>query len=462
MCQRKADRQALSTVLSQQKLISALETSLAETKQQVKRLEEELSELNAVHIGTVSTLNKLKTIAIGSSAVSAESEDRVTMSHMQWQVLAEDANLQALSSSSSSQESKDGSRSVERSFESRGTAPPGMEQIISSPNLGEEDQSPSLLTAADMNAFRSLAKHNIQHYVSSIPTPSEAAVAAHRKKDIAVGDDGGTALIVSALIRSSPESLSSRSAQFNQGVESSKVLAEEAFNRNNSRNPEMVNRATQSHSHSNPEIATQRPALQLMMPHDEQSYPPTNPVSESAVGLLPGVMQHFDERRAYYSSIVPLLEPSRLRSSVPEYLTAQHFSVCRPSDVAVSLHDPYPTVETQSDWMQYIPPIPNMNMVIGRSRDTSTHQDRLARLSRSMTLYPNRTQQPQQASQQQHIPNPIRSSPTSYLQTTKPTTPTSMYSTYSTQYSVNHINPIHQRRPAVNPTLTSWTQYQYS
>lgn len=161
MFQRKADRQALSTVLSQQKLISALETSLAETQQQVRRLEQELSELNAVHLDTVSALNHLRamTMAVGSNSYSPP-EDLTAAAlserslHTQRQlVLVEDVGLQALtlSPSSSSQESKDGYR----------FPPPGIEQVPSPPLL----ESPPAVAdeiACGINAFRSVAKHNIQ------------------------------------------------------------------------------------------------------------------------------------------------------------------------------------------------------------------------------------------------------------------------------------------------------------
>ena len=171
MFQRKADRQALSTVLSQQKLISALETSLAETQQQVRRLEQELSELNAVHLDTVSSLNHFRamTMAVGSNsysppehqiASSAASSSAAASStsnrslHTQRQlVLVEDVGLQALtlSPSSSSQESKDGYR----------FPPPGIEQVPSPP-LVESPPAVADETTCGINAFRSVAKHNIQ------------------------------------------------------------------------------------------------------------------------------------------------------------------------------------------------------------------------------------------------------------------------------------------------------------
>jgi len=172
MFQRKADRQALSTVLSQQKLISALETSLAETQQQVRRLEQELSELNAVHLDTVSSLNHLRAMTMAvesntysppedliassgaSSSSSAASSTSNRSLHTQRQlVLVEDVGLQALtlSPSSSSQESKDGYR----------FPPPGIEQVPTPPLL-ESPPAVADETTCGINAFRSVAKHNIQ------------------------------------------------------------------------------------------------------------------------------------------------------------------------------------------------------------------------------------------------------------------------------------------------------------
>lgn len=170
MFQRKADRQALSTVLSQQKLISALETSLAETQQQVRRLEQELSELNAVHLDTVSSLNHLRAMSMavesnsysppedliassGASSAAASSTSNRSLHTQRQLVLVEDVGLQALtlSPSSSSQESKDGYR----------FPPPGIEQVPSPPLL-ESPPAVADETTCGINAFRSVAKHNIQ------------------------------------------------------------------------------------------------------------------------------------------------------------------------------------------------------------------------------------------------------------------------------------------------------------
>ena len=179
MCQRKADRQALSTVLSQQKLISALETSLTETQQQVRRLEQELSELSAMHLHTVSALNHLRartrTMDVGSnnyspmedltasssassSAVAAvHSEGSLHMLQRQLLLVEDDddddddaGGLQALAllPSTCSQESKDG---YNRSGAPATLPPPSSPVTVA-------------VMAADrtIDAFRSVAKHNIQ------------------------------------------------------------------------------------------------------------------------------------------------------------------------------------------------------------------------------------------------------------------------------------------------------------
>jgi hypothetical protein len=331
----------------------------------------------------------------------------------------------------------------------------------------------------------------LYRYVYSIPS------ALGRRKDVPSGtsDDGGTAVVARGLSHSSPASMTSRIAPFDQGMESGETAAEEASSpssasssskRGDARDPERIqHRPTSQLSQPNAEIVSPSSIQQLLvLPHQAPPHDLTAAAQapEPTVANSPGVMQHFDERRAYYSSRIPLQQASSLSSSSYHRLGAssdyqtERFSARLSDDAAVS-HGISPSENQSDNWMHYIAPIPNMTSMMGSSRDAFTQPDhRLVRLSRSTTSqqYPHLGQNTTRPGLSSYFLPPTGTRPHSLLPGTAtakslhvahPATAKSLHVAHPSQhrtYSVDLINPLHQRRPAANSALKSWTQYEYS
>lgn len=308
-------------------------------------------------------------------------------------------------------------------------------------------------------------------YVYSIPS------ALGRRKDVpsVPSDDGGTAVVASGLSRFSPASMTSRIAPFDQGMESGETASSassSSSSKRGARDPESIqHRPTSQSPQPNAEIVSPSSLQQmLVLPHEA---PPDvlaapAPALEPTVANSPGVMQHFDERRAYYSSCMPLQQPSsssssshRLGSS-SDYRT-ERFSARLSDDAAVS-HGISPSENQSDNWMHYIAPIPNMMSMMGSSRVAFTQPDhRLVRLSTSQQ-YPHLSQNTTQPGPSSYFLPPTGTRPHSLLPGTA--TAQTLHVAHPSQhrtYSVGGlINPLHQRRPAANSALKSWTQYEYS
>jgi len=308
-------------------------------------------------------------------------------------------------------------------------------------------------------------------YVYSIPS------ALGRRKDVPSGtsDDGGTAVVASGLSHSSPTSMTSRIAPFDQGMESGETASSSSSSsKRGAWDPERIqHRPTSQSSQPNAEIVSPSSLQQiLVLPHQA---PPDDlaapvPAPEPTIANSPGVMQHFDERRAYYSSCLPQQQPSSSllsshRLGLSSDYRTERYSARLSDDAAVS-HDISPSENQSDNWMRYIAPIPNTMSMMGSSPVAFTQPDhRLVRLSRSTTSqqYPHLSQSTTRPGPSSYFLPPTGTRPHSLLPGTA--TAQTLHVAHPSQhrtYSVGLINPLHQRRPAANSALKSWTQYEYS
>ena len=293
-------------------------------------------------------------------------------------------------------------------------------------------------------------------YVYSIPS------ALGRRKDVPSGtsDDGGTAVVASGLSHSSPASMTSRIAPFDQGMESGETASSSSSSSSSKRgawDPERIqHRPTSQSSQPNAEIVSPSSLQQmLVLPHqappDDLAAPA--PAPEPTIANSPGVMQHFDERRAYYSSCLPQQQrPSSSSLSshrlglFSDYRT-ERFSARLSDDAAVS-HGMSPSENHSDNWMRYIAPIPNTMSMMGSSPVAFIQPDhRLVRLSRSTTSqqYPHLSQ------------NTTRPGPSSYFLPPTGTRPHSLLRGTATAQTLHVAHP-----STSNSALKAWTQYEYS
>jgi len=312
-------------------------------------------------------------------------------------------------------------------------------------------------------------------YVYSIPS------ALGRRKDVPSGtsDDGGTAVVASGLSHSSPTSMTSRIAPFDQGMESGETASSSSSSSSSSSkrgawDPERIqHRPTSQSSQPNAEIVSPSSLQQmLVLPHQT---PPDDlaapvPTPDPTIANSPGVMQHFDERRAYYSSCLPQQQQSSSslsshRLGLSSDYRTERFSARLSDDAAVS-HGISPSEDQSDNWMRYIAPIPNTMSMMGSSPVAFTQPDhRLVRLSRSTMSqqYPHLSQNTTRPGPSSYFLPPTGTRPHSLLPGTA--TAQTLHVAHPSQhrtYSVGLINPLYQRRPAANSALKSWTQYEYS